>query len=301
MEKDDDIKGNNNSYDFGARMYDPRIGRWFSPDAKVYEYASPYNFVLNSPISSIDKEGNDVYLIIWFTKDGKIGHVGIVVANYKEKKLEVEENGECIKRLARVPDGTVTYYDFWPKNGSGKSNFDKDTEGKVNKVKLNIVDIFSEKMELPAPFGKTKEFPNDLGSGTMKQPDGIVKINSEYNVDKLIHNKLSEIFNSQNTKNKPKYNGVSNNCTTFAVCGLIEIDELSNVKGLEHLKTDGSKLLRIEPVDVNSSTPNFLFKEIMKIIKENPKLGEILKNNGVGGDFINEVTKERLKDETPNN
>ena len=60
MEKDDEIKGTNNSYDFGARMYDPRIGRWLKTD--LYEPAtpelSPYRFAANNPIKYSDGDGN---------------------------------------------------------------------------------------------------------------------------------------------------------------------------------------------------------------------------------------------------
>ena len=62
MEKDDEVKGSGNSYDFGARMYDSRLGRWLSLDPLVrsFEYVSPYNFVLNSPIYFVDPDGRDI-------------------------------------------------------------------------------------------------------------------------------------------------------------------------------------------------------------------------------------------------
>ncbi len=66
MEKDDEIKGNGNSYDFGARIYDPRVGRWLSvdPDFRKYESLSPYNFVNNMPIIAIDPNEKGVEIVI---------------------------------------------------------------------------------------------------------------------------------------------------------------------------------------------------------------------------------------------
>ncbi len=62
MEKDDELKGSGNSYDFGARILDPRIGRWLSLDPLQAKYPShsPYNFVKNNPVYFIDPDGRDV-------------------------------------------------------------------------------------------------------------------------------------------------------------------------------------------------------------------------------------------------
>jgi RHS repeat-associated protein len=60
MEMDDEVKSQKGtSYDFGARMYDPRIGRWLSRDAYASEFPheSPYLMAGNSPILYIDVEG----------------------------------------------------------------------------------------------------------------------------------------------------------------------------------------------------------------------------------------------------
>lgn len=43
MEKDNEVKGSGNSLDFGARIYDSRLGKWLSTDplqTKVSQFNS---------------------------------------------------------------------------------------------------------------------------------------------------------------------------------------------------------------------------------------------------------------------
>jgi hypothetical protein len=67
------LKGDGNSYDFGARMYDPRIGRWFSRDLleRKYSMLSPYSAFRNNPNFYVDKDGNEDVIYIINVPDGK--------------------------------------------------------------------------------------------------------------------------------------------------------------------------------------------------------------------------------------
>lgn len=49
-------------YDYGARFYDPAVGRWFTPDAMAEKYydQSIYTYTLNNPILFVDPDGNQV-------------------------------------------------------------------------------------------------------------------------------------------------------------------------------------------------------------------------------------------------
>ncbi|UTW66278.1 RHS repeat-associated core domain-containing protein [bacterium SCSIO 12643] len=113
MEKDDEVKGTGNSLDFGARIYDPRVGRWLSLDPLMAKYLgmSPYNFVGNSPIKFVDYDGKDFGVVV----DHDAGTV-IIVANVYALKDDVERAQNAANTWAEVNGGMeYTYTDEFGK------------------------------------------------------------------------------------------------------------------------------------------------------------------------------------------
>lgn len=84
MEREDDLTGTTSHYDFGARIYDNRIGRWLSldPMMKKYPHLSAYNGFENNPIYFADPDGKDAIVKIVKNENGKGGTITISTTIY---------------------------------------------------------------------------------------------------------------------------------------------------------------------------------------------------------------------------
>ncbi len=96
-----------NLYDYGARNYDPAIGRWNTMDklSELYFDKSSYVYALNTPVQAIDPDGN----VVIFINGNHFGEGATGYEEWRKGKSSYNWRGSN---------------DYW-KGGNGKS-FDSD-------------------------------------------------------------------------------------------------------------------------------------------------------------------------------
>ena len=104
-EKTDEIYGDGNGVDFGGRILDSRLGRWFSidPTESKYPFFSPYSYCANSPIvfidpdgkTIVDSKGKEVKVTIVKNDDGSIKSITYEFAKETAKAVKDEFNANA--------------------------------------------------------------------------------------------------------------------------------------------------------------------------------------------------------------
>ncbi|MCU0442738.1 MAG: hypothetical protein MUE96_10095 [Bacteroidia bacterium] len=103
-ENDDETYGTGNEYDYGFRIYNPRLGKFLSTDPleKEYPFYTPYQFASNTPIMAVDVDGLESQTAIDGTK--REGPFNMNVIN---KEIQTNRNNQqqaAMKKDALIKD-----------------------------------------------------------------------------------------------------------------------------------------------------------------------------------------------------
>ena len=155
MEKDDETYNESGTaYDFGARIYSSRLGRWLSTDPlyDIYPGWSPYRAFLDNPVIYEDPQGATEYLTIIIKDDqlGKTTTIQKIVSN------DVFKSGE---RNASNYNNSDTYEEtvYRDKNTTLTIHVNRDGSASASAPVTELTDVA---LSIANPIGESEFLVN---------------------------------------------------------------------------------------------------------------------------------------------
>lgn len=211
------------------------------------------------------KNATDIYIIFYATSNGKTGHIGIAVDNYKIIYRQVDKEGSKVEVEDTIATGELTYYDLWPdEDHFSVTNTSKDIPAVYYKLPVSSMDEITLNSLYDKGIPHKESYPSD----------GILRIQTGWRKDDWMKNFLDSTISSNR-----EFNAQLFNCADFV---RIPMEKLLDVT------LNSREFLFVGW----STTPNKLYRELKKL-----KQVEVVKDAGqkAEGSFISERILYKLK------
>ncbi|MES2429304.1 MAG: RHS repeat-associated core domain-containing protein [Bacteroidota bacterium] len=156
-------------YDYGFRIYDPRLGKFKSVDPlkSSYPYYTPYQFAGNMPIAAIDLDGLEQYVVIYYKdKAGKTTDIQVVAITDNSGEL-LNQHIHRVGETKDIAKGNVLVFEsYQQKNGNENLKIVSKRNTSDSKLNPDELKIYKNRKKLQKESGETQS----LGYGG--NPDG---------------------------------------------------------------------------------------------------------------------------------